>query len=68
MVNDMITVEDINPWGVYLIKKNDESEESLFWSNEQGWVGDAESATIWMGHEIYNMSLPISGSWFKYKD
>lgn len=67
MINNRVSVENINPRGVYMIINNDEPEECLFWSNEQGWVGDIESATLWMGHEIYTISLPISGSWTKYK-
>ncbi|QXN72709.1 hypothetical protein RCZAHN_100 [Rhodobacter phage RcZahn] len=56
---------DIDPGAVYVIINTDEPDDRQFWSNDQGWVGDLESATIWMGHEVHKVCPPMSGGWIK---
>ena len=56
---------DIDPSAAYVIINTDEPDDRQFWSNDQGWVGDLESATIWMGHEVHKAYPPLSGGWIK---
>jgi len=51
-----------------VIINTDEPDDRQFWSNDQGWVGDLESTTIWMGHEVHKLCPPMSGGWIKKED
>ena len=47
-------------------EKDDETGESLYWSNELGWV-DKESATRFSTGDIGNVYKPIGGLWVDVK-
>ena len=50
----------------YVIRNESETEELLFWSNEEGWT-DLGSATQFTEEEKQRFNhLPIDGTWVQY--
>lgn len=64
-INSMEKENDIDPEAVYVIINTDEPDDRQFWSNNQGWVGDLESATTWKGSDVHKVCPPMSGGWIK---
>lgn len=42
-------------------------DNSLWWSNEDGWVWPADDATLFTLTETLNFTLPIDGQWIERK-